>query len=189
MAELIYAMITSLDGYIADKAGNFDWAAPDEEVHTFVNQLERPVGTYLYGRRMYEIMAVWETLPTHDEPVCIAEFADIWRAADKVVYSSTLGSVLTPRTRLERSFDPEAIRRMKMSAAQNITIAGPTLAAHAFQAGLVDVCHLFIAPVLVGGGTSAFPPGIRLNLTLQDERRFANGMVYLHYRSAQAESA
>jgi dihydrofolate reductase len=189
MADLIYSVITSLDGYISDKEGNFDWAEPDEEVHSFVNQLERPVGTYLYGRRMYETMAVWETLQTHDQPAFIAEFADIWRAADKVVYSSTLGSASTPRTRLESKFEPEAVRRLKESSPRDITIAGPTLAAHAFRAGLVDVCQLLIAPVLVGDGKNAFPGGVRLNLTLHDERRFANGMVFLHYRTAKRQAA
>lgn len=189
MAELIYSVIMSLDGYIADQEGNFDWAMPDEEAHSFINELERPVGTYLYGRRMYEIMAVWETLPTHDEPPVIAEFADIWRAADKVVYSSTLGSASTLRTRLERSFDPEAVRRMKASSPSDITIAGPTLAAHAFEAGLVDVCHLLIAPIIVGDGKKALPDGVRLDLILQDERRFTNGMIFLNYRSAQRQAA
>ena len=189
MAELIYSVITSLDGYIADKEGNFDWAEPDEDVHTFVNELQRPVGTYLYGRRMYETMAVWETLQTHDQPPFIAEYANIWRAADKVVYSSMISSVTTPRTRIERNFEPEAVWRMKMASSRDIAIGGPTLAAHAFQAGLVDVCHLFISPIFVGDGKTAFPSGVRLNLTLQDQRWFANGMVYLHYRSAQSQTA
>lgn len=189
MAKLIYSAITSLDGYIADKDGNFDWAEPDEQVHSFINELERPVGTYLFGRRMYDIMLVWETLQTHDLPAYIAEFASIWRAADKVVYSNTLQSVSTSKTRIERTFEPEAVRRMKASLTQDLSIAGPTLAAHAFRAGLVDVCHLFIAPVIVGDGTSAFPSGVRLQLTLQDERRFANGMVYLHYQSAANQAA
>lgn len=184
MADLIYSVMMSLDGYIADQDGKFDWAAPDEEVHSFVNELERPVGTYLYGRRMYEIMAVWETFPLYDEPPCIAEFAGIWRAAEKVVYSSSLGSVTTPKTRLERSFDPEAIRRMKASSPKDLAIAGPTLAAHAFRAGLVDVCHILISPVLVGGGLKAFAEDVRLDFKLEEERRFANGTVFLHYRSA-----
>jgi dihydrofolate reductase len=184
MAELIYGVIMSLDGYIADEEGNFDWAEPDEEVHSFINELERPVGTYLYGRGMYETMAVWETFPTHDLPPYIAAFAEIWRAADKVIYSSRLAGVSTSKTRIERSFEPEAVRRMKASSPRDIAIAGPTLAAQAFMAGLVDVCHLFVSPVLVGGGKKALPGGLRLNLVLQDERRFTNGTVFLHYRSA-----
>ena len=140
----------SLDGYIADKNGNFHWAEPDEEVHSFVNELARPVGTYLYGRRVYEVMAVWQTLPTHDQPSCIADFANIWRAADKVVYSKTLKIASTPRTRIEQHFEPEAVQRIKASAARDLAVSGPTLAAHAFSAGLVDVCHLFIAPIIVG---------------------------------------
>lgn len=189
MAKLIYSVIMSLDGYIADKNGNFDWAMPDEEVHSFINELERPVGTYLYGRRMYEVMAVWQTLRTDDEPPCIAEFADIWRAADKVVYSTTLTTASTPGTRIEHRFEPEAVRRMKASAAQDLAVGGPTLAAHALQAGLVDVCHLFLAPHLVGGGKGVFPGDVRLELELQEERRFRNGMVYLNYRSAGGRAA
>ena len=185
MANLIYSVLTSLDGFIADQQGNFDWAAPDEQVHSFINDLTRPVGAYLYGRHMYEIMAVWQTMPVHDEPPPIADFANIWRAADKIVYSHTLGSVATPRTRLERSFDPEAVRRMKATSSSDLAIAGPTLAAHAFHAGLVDVIQLFISPVIVGNGKPALPVGLGLKLILQDERRFANGTVFLHYRSAQ----
>jgi dihydrofolate reductase len=184
MAELIYIVHVSLDGYIADEEGNFDWAEPEEEMNSFINELERPVGTYLYGRGMYESMAVWETFPTHDQPPYVAEFADIWRAAEKVVYSSRLAGVSTPKTRIERSFEPEAVRRMKASSPKDINIAGSTLAAQAFMAGLVDVCQLFVSPVLVGGGKKALPGGLRLNLVLQDERRFANGIVFLHYRSA-----
>jgi dihydrofolate reductase len=189
MAKLIYSAITSLDGYIADQDGIFDWAEPDEEVHTFVNELERPVGTYLYGRRMYEVMAVWETLQTHDQPPLIAEFANIWRAADKVVYSKTLASPFTPRTRVERGFDPDVVRRMKASVARDMTVSGPNLAAQAFKASLVDVCQLFVAPILVGNGKSAFPSGVRLEFVLQEERRFANGTVYLRYRSATSQAA
>jgi len=180
MAKLIYSAIMSLDGYIADKDGLFDWAEPDEEVHAFVNDLERQVGTYLYGRRMYEVMAAWDTLQTHDQPAFIAEFANIWRAAEKVVYSKTLANASTPRTRIERAFDPEVVRQMKASSAQDMTIGGPNLAAQAFKAGLIDHCQLFVAPVLVGDGKSAFPRGLRLELVLQEERRFGNGMVYLH---------
>jgi dihydrofolate reductase len=180
MARLIYTVIMSLDGYTADKNGNFDWAEPDEEVHSFINELERPVGTYLYGRRMYEVMAVWQTLPTHDQPSFIADFANIWRVADKVVYSKTLKAASIPRTSIAQHFEPQAVQRMKASAARDLAVGGPTLAAHAFKAGLVDVCHLFIAPIIVGDGDSAFPSGIRLELALHDERRFR--MVYLDYR-------
>lgn len=163
MAKLIYSAIMSLDGYIADRDGIFDWAAPDEEMHTFVNDLERPVGAYLYGRRMYEVMAAWDTLQTHDQPPFIAEFAAIWRAADKVVYSKTLTSPSTPRTRVERGFDPEAVRRMKASAARDLTVGGANLAAQAFEAGLVDVCHLFVVPILVGVASVPSPAASALN--------------------------
>ena len=185
MAKLIYSVITSLDGYVADEDGNFDWAAPDEEVHTFVNDLERPVGTYLYGRRMYEVMAVWGTLHTGaGQPPCVQDFAEIWQAADKVVYSTTLERATTARTRIERRFDPEAIRRLKATADRDITVGGPGLAAHALAAGLVDECHLFVPPVLVGGGTPAFQGDVRATLELLDECRFGNGVVHLHYRAA-----
>jgi len=181
MARLIYSSITSLDGYIADSRGNFDWAEPDEEVHSFVNDLERPVGTYLYGRRMYEVMAVWETLA--DPASVLQDFAKLWRAADKVVYSKTLERAATARTRIERTFEPEAVRLLKTQAMRDILIGGPTLAAHAFKAGLVDECHLFVAPVIVGGGTRNLPDDVRLGLELLDERRFYNGMIYLRYRT------
>ena len=183
MAKLIYSAIASLDGYVADEDGNFDWAAPDEEVHRFVNDLERPVGTYLYGRRMYEVMRYWETAHTvADQPSVAQDFAEIWRAADKIVYSSTLDTVSSTRTRIERDFDPEAVRRMKASAGRDITVGGPDLAAQAIKAGLVDEYHLFVAPVVVGGGTRALPDGVRLNLDLLGERRFGNGFIHLHYR-------
>jgi dihydrofolate reductase len=184
MAKLIYSAIASLDGYIADEEGNFDWAAPDEEVHTFVNDLERPVGTYLYGRRMYEVMRAWE----HPEafagqsPVT-RDFASIWQAADKVVYSSVLETVDTARTRIERDFDPEAVRRLKASADRDLTVGGPHLAAEAFKAGLVDEIQLFLAPIIVGGGNQALPDHVRLPLELLDERRFGSGVVYLRYRT------
>jgi dihydrofolate reductase len=184
VAKLIYSAIASLDGYVADEEGSFDWAAPDEEVHTFVNDLERPIGTYLYGRRMYEVMRFWETAHTvPDQPAFIRDFTTIWQAADKVVYSSTLETVSTARTRLERAFDPEAVRRMKSSADRDISVGGPTLAARAIQAGLVDECHLLLVPVVVGGGTRALPDHVRLRLELLDERRFEGGMVHLHYRT------
>src|ERR671910_1319731 len=184
MAKLIYSAITSLDGYVADEDGNFEWAAPDEEVHAFVNDLERSVGTYLYGRRIYEVMVVWETDHTlADQSPVMRDFAQIWQAADKIVYSTTLETVSTTRTRIERDFDPEAVRRMKALAGRDLIVGGPDLAAQAFKAGLVDECHLFVAPVLVGGGNRSLPDNVRLKLELLDERRFGNGMVYLHYRS------
>jgi dihydrofolate reductase len=185
MAKLIYSAITSLDGYVADENGDFDWAEPDEEVHRFVNDLARPAGTYLYGRRMYEVLSAWETIPTgDDQPAFIRDFAEIWRAADKIVYSRTLPSVSTARTRLERTFDPEAVRRLKAQADGDLTIGGPGLAAEAFKAGLVDACQLFLAPIVVGGGTPSLPDKVRVELELVDERRFGNGVVYLHHRTS-----
>jgi len=184
MAKLIYSAITSLDGFVADRDGNFDWAAPDEEVHTFVNDLERPIGTYLYGRRMYEVMAAWETAHTvADQPAVIQDFAKIWRSADKIVYSTTLETVSSSRTRIERVFDPEAVRRMKASTVRDISVGGPDLAAQAIKAGLVDECHLFIAPIVVGGGKQSLPNGVRMNCELLDVRGFGNGVVHLHYRT------
>ena len=180
MAKLIYSAITSLDGYVADESGDFAWSAPDEEVHAYVNDLERPIGTYLFGRRMYEVMAAWETWAA-DEPAVTQDFAAIWRAAEKVVYSTTLGEVSSARTRIERTFDADAVRAMKATAASDISVGGPTLAAEALKAGLVDECHLFLTPVMVGGGLSSLPSGLRLNLELLDERRFGNGVVHLHY--------
>jgi dihydrofolate reductase len=183
MANLIYSAIASLDGFTADSNGNFDWAAPDEEVHAFVNDQERPVGTYLYGRRMYETMVYWETASTGDDRSAVArDYARIWKSADKVVYSSTLDAASSARTRLEREFDPDAVRRLKTASAQDLSIGGPGLAAHALSAGLVDECHLFLNPVVVGGGTRALPAGLHLELELLDERRFGNGVVYLRYR-------
>ena len=185
MAKLIYCMITSLDGYVADREGTFDWAAPDEEVHSFVNDLERPVGTYLYGRRMYETMRYWETSQAIvGQPPCMLDFAQIWRAADKVVYSTTLEATAGPRTRIERDFDPGAIGRLKAEAERDITVGGPQLAAAAFRAGLVDELQLFVVPAVVGGGNPALPDGVRLQLELLDERRFGNGTAYLRYRIA-----
>jgi dihydrofolate reductase len=183
MAKLIYSAITSLDGYVADEDGRFDWAEPDEEVHTFFNDLERPVGTYLYGRRMYEVMLAWETIGLADQPPFIQDFAAIWRAADKIVYSRTLETAASARTRIERDFDPEAVRQLKGAAGRDLTVGGPELAAHAFRAGLVDECHLFLAPIVVGGGTKSLPDQVRLQLELLDERRFGNGMVHLRYRA------
>jgi dihydrofolate reductase len=183
MAKLIYSAIASLDGYIEDEGGRFDWAEPDEEVHRFVNELERSVGTYLLGRRMYEVMVYWETIELADQPPFIRDFAEIWRAADKIVYSKTLETVSSVRTRIEREFDPEAVGRMKAAAGHDLTVGGPELAAHAFKASLVDECHLFLAPVVVGGGKQSLPNDTRMQLELLDERRFGNGMVHLRYRT------
>ena len=177
---LIYAMIASLDGYVEDESGRFDWAAPDEEVHAFVNELERPIGTYLYGRRMYETMVAWETMD--DEHPVMRDFAELWRAAEKIVYSRSLESASSARTRVEHDFDAGAVRRLKESAQGDIGIGGPELAGQAIAAGLVDECHLILVPVLVGGGKRAFPDGVRADLELLDERRFAGGAVYLRYK-------
>jgi dihydrofolate reductase len=183
MAKLIYSAIMSLDGYVADQSGNFDWAAPDEEVHAYVNDLERPIGTHLYGRRMYAVMAAWETMPAHpDEPPVIHDYAQIWRAAEKIVYSRTLQAVSSARTRIEPAFDPEVVRQLKAAAGSDLSVGGPGLAAQAIRAGLVDECHLFVTPILVGGGTPALPGNVRLQLDLLDERRFAGGVVHLDYR-------
>jgi dihydrofolate reductase len=181
MARLVYSVICSLDGYTADADGKFDWAMPDEEVHAFVNDLERPVGTYLYGRRMYETLAVWQTIGGPEHHAIENDYAAIWRAADKIVYSTTLAAVSTPRTRLERAFDPEAIRRIVAGSDRDVSIGGPGLAAHAFRAGLVDDVHHLLHPVIVGGGTRALPDDVRLDLELVDEHRFGNGVVHLHH--------
>jgi len=182
MAKLTYIPITSLDGYIEDEKGRFDWAMPDAEVHAFVNDLARPIGIHLYGRRMYETMAVWQTVGDGpDVPPAEADFAEVWRAADKVVYSRTLEAVSTPRTRLEREFDPGAVRRLKDAADRDLSISGPDLAAHAFRAGLVDEVNLFLFPVVVGGGKPGLPGGVRIDLELLDDRRFRNGVVHLRY--------
>jgi dihydrofolate reductase len=184
MAKLIYSAITSLDGYAADEDGNFDWAEPDEEVHAFVNDLERPIDTYLYGRRMYEVMVAWETMDLADQPTFIRHYAEIWRAADKVVYSTTLDAVSSARTRIERALEPEAVRQTKATAARDISIGGPNLAAQAIAAGLVDEIHLLLSPIVVGGGTRSLPERVRVGLELLDERRFGNGVVHLHYRTS-----
>ncbi len=175
---LIYSMITSLDGYTADADGKFDWGAPDEEVHAFINDLERGIGTHLYGRRMYEVMLYWETWEGHS-PVG-RDFAAIWRSADKIVYSTTLRTVSSARTRIEPRFDPEAVRALKQHG--DVSISGPGLAASAVRAGLVDEYQLFVAPVVFGGGTPVFPAGVRAGLDLVDQRRFTSGVVYLRYR-------
>jgi dihydrofolate reductase len=186
MAALIYTVIASLDGYIEDEDANFDWAEPDEEVHSFINDLERSVGTYLYGRRLYEVMIAWETISLADQPPFMRDFAEIWRAADKIVYSRTLETASTAKTRIERDFDAEAVRQMKAAAGRDLAVGGPGLAAHAFQAGLVDECHLFLAPIVVGGGKQSLSDNVRLKLELLDERRFGSGMVYLRYRTKSA---
>ena len=182
MARLLYVTNTSLDGYIEDETGNFDWIEPDEEHHRFAGDLLRPVGTHLYGRRMYEAMSVWESPPT-DWPPYTQEFATIWQDADKVVYSRTLENVTTARTRLERSFDPDAVRRLKATSAADIIIAGPELAAHAIREGLVDEYQTFVAPVIVGGGKPWLPADVRVDLVLLDHRLFSSGVVYLRYAS------
>ena len=185
MAKLIYSALASLDGYVADEDGNFDWAEPDEEVHTFLNDLERPVGTYLYGRRMYQTMVFWERPPDlAAQPPVVQDFAKIWQAADKIVYSKTLQTVSSAKTRIEREFDVEEVRQLKANAARDLTVGGSELAAQAIEAGLVDDYQLFLVPVVVGGGKRWLPGnGVRVNLELVDERRFRNGTVYLHYRA------
>jgi dihydrofolate reductase len=179
-AVLTYAAITSLDGYVADAEGRWDWSMPDEEVHAVINDLERPIGTHLYGRRMYEVMVAWETM---DEPEPeMRDYAALWRAADKIVYSTTLEAASSARTRIERSFDPDAVRRLKETAGHDLSVSGPTLAGAAIAAGLVDECHLFVSPVVVGGGKRSLPDGVRWDLELVGERRFTNGVVQLQYR-------
>ncbi len=183
MARLIYSAITSLDSYIEDANGDFSWARPDEEVHTFVNDLERSIGTYLYGRRMYETMRYWQDPPDLAEhPSYVRDYAEIWQRTDKVVYSRTLGAATTPRTRIEREFAPEAIRELKAASDHDLSVAGAELAGQALEAGLVDELHLIASPVLVGGGKPALPQRrARLDLELLDERRFGNGMTYVRY--------
>jgi dihydrofolate reductase len=189
MAKLIYSAITSLDGYVADKGGNFDWAAPSEEVHAFANQLERSIGTHLFGRRMYETMVYWETAHTRpDSSPVELDYAEVWQAADKIVYSRTMADVSSARTRIEREFDPDSVRELKQRAGRDLSVGGAELAAQAIKADLVDEYHLFVNPVVVGGGTSALPDDIRLDLELLDEHRFASGVVHLHYRSATTQS-
>ena len=183
MAKLIYSALGSLDGYFEDEEGRFDWAAPDEEVHAFVNDLERPIGTYLYGRRMYETMVFWETVSTEaDEPAVFSDYAEIWRAAEKIVYSRTLQTPSSARTRIEREFEPDAVRQLKLSSTADISVGGGELAGQAIGAGLVDECHLFLCPIVIGGGKRALPDNVRAQLELLDERRFKNGVVHLHYR-------
>jgi dihydrofolate reductase len=186
MAKLIYSAIGSLDGYVEDASGTFDWAAPDDEVHAFVNDLERPIGVYLYGRRMYETMVFWETVdPDGDGPAVARDFAAIWQAAEKVVYSRTLETVSSSRTRLERDFDPDAIEQMKRSSDVDLGIGGAELGGQAIVAGLVDELQLLVVPVLVGGGKRALPNGVRAPLELLEERRFRSGVVFLRYRASR----
>jgi dihydrofolate reductase len=182
MAKLIYSALGSLDGYFEDSDGRFDWAAPDEEVHAFVNDLQRPIGVYLYGRRMYETMVFWETASTDGEPTVFGDYAAIWRAAEKIVYSRTLQSPSSARTRIERQFDADAIRQLKLASTTDVSIGGGDLAGQAIGAGLVDECHLFVCPMMVGGGKRTLPDDVRAQLELLDERRFRNGFVYLQYR-------
>ena len=182
MAALIYSVISSVDGYVVDDSGHFDWAAPDEQVHAFVNDQERRIGTYLYGRRMYEVMKVWQTMSDEPGSEVTRDYAEVWRAADKVVYSRTLESVHTPRTRLEHALDPSAVQELKRTASSDLSIGGPTLAGHALLAGLVDEVHQFLCPIVVGGGHYFLPRGLRARLELIDERRFDAGVVFLSYR-------
>ena len=182
MAKLIYSAITSLDGYIEDAEGTFGWAAPDTEVFAFVNELERPIGIYLYGRRMYETMVYWETVETAGQPQAFVDYAQIWRAADKLVFSRTLSSVTSARTRIEAGFDPDAIRAFKRSAGLDLSVGGAELAGQALRANLIDECHLFLSPVLVGGGKRALPTQAHGRLELLAERRFKSGVVHLHYQ-------
>ena len=183
MAKLIYSVISSLDGYFEDEQGRFDWAAPDDEVHAFVNDLERAIGTHLYGRRMYETRVFWETVSTEsEEPAVFWDYAGIWRAAEKIVYSRTLQTPSSARTRIEREFEPDAVRQLKLSSTVDIAVAGGELAGQAIGAGLVDECRLFLCPIVVGGGKRALPDNVRTQLELLDERRFKNGVVHLHYR-------
>src|SRR5215813_10540385 len=184
MAKLIYATPTSLDGYIADETGNPDWSAPDEEELTFISDLMRPIGMYLYGRKMYQTMAIWETpdvIP--GRTAAMSGFARIWQAADKIVFSKSLEAVSTPKTRLEREFDPQAVRELKAQLAHDVSVGGPTLAAHTIRTGLVDEYHLLVVPILLGGGKPVLPGNICVKLDLLEERRFANGMVYLRYHT------
>ncbi len=190
MANLIYTANMSLDGYTEDKDGKFDWTGPNDESFRFITNLIRATRTHLYGRRMYETMMVWETEPALAmESPHMRDFAEAWQSANKIVYSRTLETISTRKTRLERTFDPKAIRQLKETAEQDILIGGPELAAQAIRAGLIDEYHLFLIPILVGGGKSALPDNVRLELDLLDERRFSNGTVFLRYRARQGRAA
>ena len=184
MSKLIYFMPMSLDGFIAGETGNLDWATPDEEVFAFINDLVRPIGMYLYGRKMYETMSIWETpdvIPGRTP--AMMDFARIWQAADKIVYSKSRETVSTPKTRLEREFDPQAVCDLKAQLPYDVSVGGPALAAHAIRAGVVDEYHLLVVPTMLGGGKRVLPGEVCLKLNLLDERRFANGMVYLRYQT------
>lgn len=185
MGKLIYAPISSMDGYIEDDAGRFDWAMPSDDAHAFINDLMRPFGTHLYGRRLYEVMKAWETDPSlgQESPI-MEDFASIWQAAAKVVFSRSLEQASTRRTDIQRDFDPESIRRMKQDSSRDFSIGGATLAATAFRAGLIDECHIFLAPIVIGSGKRSLPNDVRLKLELLEQRRFADGMVYLRYRTS-----
>jgi dihydrofolate reductase len=182
MATLVYSAITSVDGFVADRDGRFDWSVPDPEVHRRINDLHRDVGTYLYGRRLYDVLVAWESMDTADEPPEIQDYARLWRAAHKVVYSTTLAEPRSARTQVERTFEPEAVRRLLAGSAHDVLIGGPHLAAHAFRAGLVGEVHLFMSPALVGGGTRALPRDVRVDLELVDVERFDSGVAHLHHR-------
>jgi dihydrofolate reductase len=179
MAKLLYCAITSLDGYVADADGNWDWSIPDSEVHGFVNDLQRPIGTYLFGRRMYEVMVAWETMD--DDHPTMRDYADIWKSAEKIVFSKTLKEVSSANTRIEEQFDPHAIKALKEQSPKDISIGGPRVAAHALRAALVDEIHLFMSPVIVGAGNPALPADLRLDLELLGQRSFGNGVVHVHY--------
>ena len=181
MVKLIYTSLGSVDGYFEDAAGRFDWAEPDEDVHAFVNDLERRIGTHLYGRRMYETMVYWETAGIAGVPAVYQEYAEIWRAAEKIVYSRTLQTPSSARTRLEREFDPEVIRRLKLSSTADIAVGGGDLAGQAMSAGLVDECHLFLFPIVIGGGKRILPANLNVQLELLEEHRFNRGVVHLAY--------
>jgi dihydrofolate reductase len=183
VGKLVYSAILSLDGYVADEQGKWDWSVPDDEVHAVVNDLQRTLGTHLYGRRLYEVLMAWESMDTPDQPPVIRDFARIWQAAEKIVYSKTLETAPTARTRIERGFDPRAVTDLKDAADHDLLVGGPELASQALEAGLVDELHLFVSPVVVGGGKRALPDGVQANLELTGERRFGNGVVYLHYRT------
>jgi dihydrofolate reductase len=187
MARLAYSAIASLDGYISEASGGFEWAAPDQEVHAYVNELERRIGTHLYGRRMYETMVFWDTQGDGpDDSDITRDYAAVWRAADKIVFSRTLGAMSSARTRIERAFSPAVVQGLKASAGSDLSIGGAELAGQALAAGLVDDLHVFVVPVLVGGGTRALPDGVMAALDLVRERRFANGFVHLHYELPMA---
>jgi dihydrofolate reductase len=182
MATLVYSAITSLDGFVADREGRFDWGVPDDEVHRRVNDVQRDIGTHLYGRRLYDVLVAWETMDTTAEPAVVQDYARLWRAAHKVVYSTTLTEPRSAHTQVEPAFDPDAVRRLLAGSGHDVLIGGPHLAAHAFRAGLVGEVHLFVSPVVVGGGTAALPPDVRVDLSLVDVERFGNGVVHLHHR-------